>query len=564
MTPGPAFLGHHERMIRKFHPLHAVTALAWTFAVGCGSSNSSTSQSQSDSGADGSGEDSSAPMDSSTGHDSATEAAVDSGVMDTGTPVDSSTGMEASTGDGGGDAGPCATTPATDFYVDATNGSDTNKGGSPTCAFKTITAALTASAPAAHNNAIIHVAAGAYGAGETFPLIVNHGRSLVGAGPSTVITGSSTALYKTTGTGSFLDLGRFLTVLAGDAMGGAGNLGATTISGVKLLPAATITTPTANYLGLACLAGNAPNTGSTPPLPTPSLIVKNVSVGPNYDVGMAIGSQPTQSIACNALITQSAFSGSNIGLETGACGTTNPVTSWPSAQVGDGVPSDANVFGGSVADAVGGGCGSVQSYNGNDFVSGWRGLVIISQSAQYFEILGNTFTGSAGTMPMGMGLQTSSSTIINKLNGNTFTNISESAGADTAAGQTTGYAVTVANVLQARGNLIANNDNGVYIGVAPLATFDFSSDGTASNANQIFCNSKPSGGTTNGYDVTLAYTGGTPLNFAGNAWDHATLTTGVSTTTSANGTDLVTGTSLGATTTGSTAMSASCSGGRVK
>src|SRR5947209_17502993 len=41
---------------------------------------------------------------------------------------------------------PCASAPTTTFYVNASAGNDANKGSGPLCAFKTITAALTASA----------------------------------------------------------------------------------------------------------------------------------------------------------------------------------------------------------------------------------------------------------------------------------------------------------------------------------------------------------------------------------------------------------------------------------
>jgi hypothetical protein len=152
---------------------------------------------------------------------------------------------------------------------------------------------------------------------------------------------------------------------------------------------------------------------------------------------------------------------------------------------------------------------------------------------------------------------------INKLNANTFTNISQSAGADTAAGQATGFAMIVASVLQAHQNVIHDNDNGVAVGVKPAVSFDFSSDGVAGNANQIYCNSKAGNAATNGYDLLLNYAAGNAANFAGNMWDHATPSTSASLTTSTNGTDVVTGTSAGATLTDGTAISTACSGTRV-
>ncbi|HEX4513293.1 MAG TPA: DUF1565 domain-containing protein [Polyangiaceae bacterium] len=484
--------------------------------------------------------------------DGGTDAANDVEVKpDTGVDASTDTGVDAS----------CAA-PTTTFYVDATNGSDTNNGGGATCAFKTITAALTASET--HYNATIDVAAGTYAAGETFPLVVDHGRSLVGAGAGTTkIQGATTATYNTTNTGSLLDTGtHFVTMLAGDVMGGANSLGATTISGLTVLPPSTVTTPTANYLGIVCIAGNGPNTGATLPLPAPNLILKTLTVGPNFDTGVAVGSSPTTQTACNVAITTSTFSAANAGVITGACGTTNPALSWPSSQIGDGQPADANTFEGTVIGVFGGGCGSVQSFDVNKFTSGYRGIVLVSQASQYFEILGNTFDGTAAPN-MGIGINTNASAVINKLNDNVFTNISESTAADTAVSATTGYAIALGagNVLQAQRNAIHDNDNGLLIAGAPSQNFDFSSDGTLVNRNQFYCNSKVTTG--NGYDVILDYGSNSAANFAGNAWDHAPPSTSVSTTTSTNATDIVTGTSGGATTTNyQAAITTACATGR--
>jgi hypothetical protein len=282
-----------------------------------------------------------------------------------------------------------------------------------------------------------------------------------------------------------------------------------------------------------------------------------------------------QVTACNALVVGNTFTGSNVGVETGQCGTTNPVNSWPSAQIGDGPPSDANTFSKSTIDVLGGGCGSLQSINQNQFVSGYRGIVLISQPAQYFEILNNKFFGMSPSFPMGIGVQTSAAAVISKLNANTFINISESPEADIAVGGaapdggpvvgTTGFALVVSNVLQAQRNVIHDNDNGVSIGSAPSATFDFSADGTTGNANQIYCNSKPSAAGGAGFDLALKYTGGAALNFAGNVWDHGPPSTSAPVMTSPNGTDVVTGTSAGATLMGGTSIgSVSCTNGRVQ
>jgi hypothetical protein len=458
------------------------------------------------------------------------------------------------------EADPCANAPTTTFYVDAAKGNDANNGAAPSCAFKTISAALTASAT--HFNATLNVAAGTYGAGETFPIIVDKGRSLVGAGATTTTIQGASSTYNTTNTASFLDTGtHFVTLLAGDVIGGTNSLGATTISGFAILPPSNVTTPTSGFVGVACIAGNAPDTGSTPPLPTASLVLKGLTVGPNFDTGVAIGSSPTPKTGCNAMITASTLKGSNVGLATGVCGTANPSGSWPSAQVGDGTTPNANTFTTGTIDVFGNGCGSAQSYNNNQFTSGYRGIVLVSQSAQYFEILGNTFDGFSSTFAMGIGVHTNASAVISKLNGNSFTNISESSAADTAAGTTTGFALLVANVFQAHANKIHDNDNGIFIGAAPSNSFDFSSDGSSANTNEIYCNSKSTVTTGKGFDLILAYSNAAAANFAGNTWDNATPTTGTA-LTAANGTDVISFTASEATLTSSVATSKTCATNR--
>jgi hypothetical protein len=470
---------------------------------------------------------------------------------DTGTPdaVADTGGKDASNDVAPDGPDPCASAPTTTFYVDGTKGNDTNKGSGPNCAFRTISTALTASATAF--NATINVAAGTYTTGETFPLIVDKGRSLIGAGASTTKIQGSSPNYNTTNTGSPFDATNaqhYLTILAGDAMGGTNSLGATTVSGFTILPASSVTTPTANYIGLACIAGNAPNQGTQPPPPAANLVLKDLTVGPNFDTGVLLSSSPTQQIACNATVTASTFTTANAGILTGGCGAANPSQSWPSAVIGSGQTADANTFTGTAIGVFGAGCGSMQSINTNKFTSGFRGIVIVSQAAQYFEVLGNTFDGA--TSPnMGMGINTNGTATISKLNDNTFANISESNAADTAVGAPTGYAVAMGggNILQARRNSIHDNDNGVYIGGTLATAFDFSSGGQSADANKFFCNSK---GVGNGYDLLLGFTTNTAANFGGNAWDHAPPSTSVSLTTSPNGTDIVTGTSGGVTTTG--------------
>ncbi|RLC46989.1 MAG: hypothetical protein DRH70_04335, partial [Candidatus Coatesbacteria bacterium] len=83
-----------------------------------------------------------------------------------------------------------ATSLATDYYVDGSNGDDSNSGLRAQDAWKTITHALQAVEPSASSPATIHVAAGTYAAstnGESFPLVLNSYTALVGEGPGTTV-----------------------------------------------------------------------------------------------------------------------------------------------------------------------------------------------------------------------------------------------------------------------------------------------------------------------------------------------------------------------------------------
>jgi hypothetical protein len=274
-----------------------------------------------------------------------------------------------------------------------------------------------------------------------------------------------------------------------------------------------------------------------------------------------------QQSACNALMIRSNVNACNVGISLGGCGGTgNPVHSWPSAQVGDGVDTHQNNFNESGIDIYTQACGSAQVINDNMFYSGYRGIVIAAQSRGYFEVRKNQFWGAMGTQQMAIGIQTNAGAVLSKLVDNIFDSIAESAGADTAVGVTTGFALRLGGpVLQALRNQIEGNDNGISLDSAPAAGFDFSSGGVAANANKIGCNSKIPGGGSNGYDLVLNYSGGSAPNFSGNVWDHSGPSTSVSLTTSTNGTDVVTGTSNGATVSGSSALpTLACRAGRVQ
>lgn len=73
---------------------------------------------------------------------------------------------------------------AVEYYVDINNGSDVGDGMTPDTAIRTITGALGNLAPSLIDGDVLYVAQGKYNGnvGETFPIIIPHGISLIGAG----------------------------------------------------------------------------------------------------------------------------------------------------------------------------------------------------------------------------------------------------------------------------------------------------------------------------------------------------------------------------------------------
>ncbi len=499
----------------------------------------------------------------------------DSPVVPT-TTADSGPGVDSSTNnpdtsippaDAAADSG-CNGAPTTDFFVDALTGSDSNSGAGSVCALKTISAALIKSDK--HYNATIHVAPGKYGPGETFPLTLDQGRSLLGADMSMTTIQGSSAPFNTMTTGSVLDEvdndagvatnHAFVTILAGDVIGGSNKLGATSISNVAVLPNSTVTKATAGYYGIACIAGNGPQTGSDPSkLSAANLVITNTTVGPNFATGLIIGSSPMNSSGCNVSVTTSTFKGNSNGIGTGACGTQNPSVAWPASKIGDGMIGNANTFSGNDIGIFGAGCGAVQFVAGNKFVSGYRGIVLVSNIAQYFEVTSNTFDGLTAPF-MGVGLHMGSGAVVSKLNDNTFTNISSSPAAIQVAG-VAGYAIIQGgyDILQALRNLIHDNDNGLWVQSSMRTTFSFSNGGNINDGSSIYCNSAGAG-VGNDVILTTAQNNTMMDTFKGVHFDHAPPTT----QGNANGIDLVMGSVNLVTNSTGTPANQKCAPGRVQ
>ncbi|HEX6839776.1 MAG TPA: DUF1565 domain-containing protein, partial [Polyangia bacterium] len=351
----------------------------------------------------------------------------------------SSMGCDTSTGN----CVACAALPAnsSDFYVDATSFAAAT--GTATCPFTTISAALTAANASTAANKTIHVAAGTYDAalGETFPLTVRQGISLVGAGAATTTIKGTGLLNHGTAGGTINDTTLNVTILTGD------QTGTSTISGFTIT--STLTTPTASYLGVFCDQGNAANTQTAPPpspLPTPTTVLSGVTIGPNYDYGLIVATTttPASLLGCNIKIVASTITGNNNGMWALGCGRGVGKIS-VAALIGDGTAAGGNSFtgnkngsGGGVS-VVGWDCVSPMMLDNNVFDGDDNGVNVTNHSGpaggdpslpqpDVYEVRNNTFKNLTG-----VGFQADRGVVIDQLIGNTFTNISTGATGTTNA-----------------------------------------------------------------------------------------------------------------------------------
>jgi hypothetical protein len=469
----------------------------------------------------------------------------------------------------------CTALPANsaDFYVDATSFAAAT--GTAPCPFKTITAALTAANASTAANKVIHIAAGTYTAGETFPLVVRKGISFSGAGASTTIIKGTGALDHSVAGGSINGTTYNVTILTGD------QTGTSTFSGLTITNA--LTASTAGYLGVFCDQGNAANTQAAAPpnpLPTPTTVLSNVIIGPNYDFGViaATTTAPASLLGCNIKIVGSTINGNNNGMWIVGCGSGTGKISC-AGQIGDGTAAGGNSFtnnknaGGGVG-VIGWDCVSPLTFDNNTFDGDDNGVSVTNHSGpgggdatlpqpDVYEVRNNTFKNITG-----VGFGADRGVVIDQLIGNSFTNISTgSTGTTNAVGLL--FSTSNSQVTKARNNSFIGNDIGVEAQASAFVAgtrpnFDWGTAADAGN-NTFACNSSGHTGGVGGDVVISVATGSTvTLPMRGNKWDHAPPNTSA---TASNGLDLLN--MSGAVpptvdTTGGIVANVTCPAGRIQ
>ncbi len=503
-----------------------------------------------------------APQDASVATDAGTgtrDGATSGGEADSGARDGATSGGEADAGASGdvdASAGasptdassPPACTPAapnvTDLYVDTTFDGGT---GTATCPYKTITTALDAARSIA-SVTTVHVAAGTYSAGETFPLEVR-GISLVGAGPTlTTVVGEGIYDHSTAG-GQFPEQNLNLTFLLGS------NTAGTSLSGVTVKPATISTELDEQHIGILCDRGSITIPGFQSSVPAPNTFVDDAVIEVGYGYAMIVSTTSPASPAsltyqsgCNAKVTGTTFKGGlgagvwavgggrnktagteqySVALAFGddtrgqniMTGFTYPITSMPPGN-GIGVMSWDGVSSVVVANSR--------------FEAGQNGIVVTQHAApdnsavfQYFEVRTSTFTNLSN-----LAVYVDSAARLAKLTNNTFTGNTNNAG--TAVGVCLGItgntpsSLNAPAILSARGNRFIGNDNGVVYTYmpdafqAPALTLGGPDDWgtTAQPGGNVFrCNGVLAGGA--GFDFEIAPGASRQITLAGNAWDHS-------------------------------------------
>ena len=216
-----------------------------------------------------------------------------------------------------------------DFYVDP----NADAGG---CVFPRITLALAAARMSTAPGRTIHVASGTYASstGESFPLDLRGGISLVGADPSTT-TLSGVGLVPQApphnALGSLASLSLvFASILVGDSAA------ATTISGLSMRPVGS----SAGTEAILCDRGTA-----VLHPPAPNTTIRNVVID-GFEIGVRATTSSDPPSGCNLLVTggsrlQNGWFGA---VADGLVGPDGLPQTYVSIQLGDGTESGGNTF----------------------------------------------------------------------------------------------------------------------------------------------------------------------------------------------------------------------------
>jgi hypothetical protein len=451
-----------------------------------------------------------------------------SGCWDWGAPADCPMAQFCS----GTACAPCPPSPVpearSDLYVKA---GFSGGNGDPGCPLGTVTAGLAAATATSATSPTVHVGAGSYSAGESFPLVIRNGISLVGDGlSSTFIKGSGNWVgdsYPFNQMASY----SVTIVIGSDSRPSPSPTVTNRLKGVTVQPGG-ITMPTSYYYGVMCDRGNAVG-GTVAMTPAANVIVDSCQVGPNFDTAVVVTDSQTPAVTgCNLQLLNSLVTGGFAGVFSAGCPA--PVN----VQLGDGTSANANLFSNLRNDLLDG-----------DALSTW-------DCSYHIEVLNNTFRDSDGGMQFTM--SATYPAVIN-IRDNVFTALSSygvvAAGPAhitdflhnrfTGIGGAAGFPVPFhhcalclggrAGVEQGLLNQFIGNEvgveiigNGVTQTVAQYRKIDFGHTGELGN-NIFSCNSNSSGNPGHDFwvhDLTSPSTDWIWLQ--GNMWDHAEPTTDAS------------------------------------
>lgn len=403
------------------------------------------------------------------------------------------------------------------FYVDSASFAAAT--GTIECPFNTITQGLNAAAQSTSvSMKTVHLAAGSYGSGETFPLEIPGNTTLDGAGINqTVITGGA-ADAKALATGPS-------TVVSDPS---ATQVSA--ISHLSLRPPAT-----ANTVGILCYSGNTP-TDNNPSKPAATTMVDAVDLS-GYEIAVFARALPDKSApGCNLQMTRSAIHDGHTAVSEYGCSAAAP--GLPVAvQLGQGnQPSSGNSFvnmmtaGGVITAAD---CTAFLYMYESDIHASSNAIFLNTPVAAQIAIEDNQFHDL-----LSFGVMATGNSYITQLNNNLFTRIGPQAPG--GSGNCHSGALCMDNNSQmsnAGGNLIVNNTRGLEITGAGESANRFSvalgDDSNIGGDNTFACNSNG----TDGRDVWIHVSGGNVAALTvwldRNHWDHASPSTSGS-----DGTDL--------------------------
>ena len=416
----------------------------------------------------------------------------------------------------------CAPAPAGagDIYVEATARTDAGVG-TRACPYKTITQAL---ADARTQPRVIHVAAGTYDVtlGERFPLVVRGDVHLVGAGAGTThVVGSGH--FDPHGTTISRAVTEEATFIIGD------DHASSELASLSLAPGGDVTNH--RGYGLICDRGNLGALGSETVQPPPSVVARELDIGPGYNNGIAAGAT-VGGTGCNLRMEHTTVHDANIGVWAVGCGMVEEPTSRRSAVGLDIVssaftdiryPAKDNHSGAAV---VVWDCTRWLTVRDSRIWNSDIGIACVN----HFTATTQTTIEKTSFHDLHQGIAFGLAASIDRLVGNSFVAIT---GGPAALVANRGVAVTLDSgteedvypeIKLARDNTFLDNDVGIELrGHQPvLGTIDFGRPDDPGH-NTIRCNSTVDGSAVPGHDLVVRapLARSAHISFAGNTWDHA-------------------------------------------